>query len=1422
ALADNLVFNSDLTLDGGSRLRLLSGATVAGANINLTGIGTQVIGVGYTTTLSGKTINLDGSSSTFSVDGDNTVTLDTGTTLRGAGGINVVFSNAGSQHLVNKGLISSDTETLSVNNFVESLTNDPGGNVQVVGGNILNMQANQFINNGDMLATGGSVLRLSSTGGWDNNGTITVDATSRLEIEVPFATADLGTIDNSAGGTVRVETTWDNSGETFNFNTTTGSWFLFGGTVSGGTLNPGPGGDTLLFSSSQANTLTNNATVVGDLNLIGSSRVRLFSGATFTGQNVNYTGSGTKVLGVQYDFTLVNQHINMTEGTPSISIDADTTLTVGPNSSINGKGGINVSYSSAGSQQLVNQGLITANLGSNFTVSTSIDNLVNESTGTLSADNSLLNIGANRFENNGIAKAENGGILRFNTGIVDFTNVAADTLTGGTWQVLAGSRIELEETSFTINAADITLSGAGSVFLLTTDDTPIEDLLTTNTADGALRILDSRNYTTSNSLDNSGVIQLGGGSLSPASLTNSAGGEIFGHGAVIPIIANSGTVRAAGGILTTAHIDGQSGSIVIDPDGTFNLSIANADSDADYLTHNGTDPESLRLGVNDIIVGVDYNNANFGVGDAFDHRANVTGTGLIRPAVATAQSVTGADISDGATATPTLDFGNVRVGTQNASNFNLNHVDGGSGSVLLRLALKTVADGGNVTDARLNGSGVTAGNLGPIARGASHALTVNFDPDTSGPLTGQAVFLDNNFDNVDTQTLVITGEAYNPADPAVTPDPVALGAAHVGDTLQQVMTVANNAPAGDASEDLDVTSIAASGHASLVAGSPTEIQNLLAGASNTDVSIEVDTSTPGVKAGSFTADLTSTGEVNSVDIPGLDPLPLTPANISVSATVYGFAQPLFSDVMLGEFHTGAPVNGSVQIDNTAATDGFHEDLNATVSGFGGDVTSAAGSVDVAAGGSAPTGIDFSVAISTPGAKSGTIDLDLTSLAQVAGSPIVGLSDTPLAPGQVDVTASAFALAETNDQPDTIDFGVVHIGDAVSQALTVTNTATPSGGFTEFLDAARTSTLNHATSAGPIGNLAAGDSSTAISVGIETDQPRTINGSVTIGYASDPNGINALGTTSLGSQTIDILGQVNHFASVEYLFTSGDGMLSLTGPNEFTLDFGSVPLLSGPPSAQLALLNGAPATHSDTLSGSFTLPNLSPFTPNGFGNFAGLAGLDSIPVSVSLADTFPGIYQDAITLDPSSDNASSSTPLPTLTLNLVGEIAAIPGDFNFDALVNDTDVDLLSDEINAGAHGGLFDLTDDALVDAQDGVAWIGIYNTFPGDFNLDRVVGVPDLILWAQNFGLSPNARFTLGDSDFSGTIGVPDLIEWAQNFGNASAPPTLLPPAVSSSSGATAIPEPGSAALALALVTLLKIRRRHSTHRPHDTDASH
>ena len=612
-------------------------------------------------------------------------------------------------------------------------------------------------------------------------------------------------------------------------------------------------GDELQLETS----LTNNGTIT-----INSDGVNADSELTALG-SLTIDGTGDIVL---------NNNIGVTVPQRA-SVDAalGETITQGADHTISGQGQINAA--------LINNGTVSAD-------------------GT----NGIVLNGGDKT-NNGVFEALDGSTLSTGTG-TSLTNLSGGVLTGGTYRVINGGNgasAAFNGSTLTDIAAgtEIVLSGANST--LTFDGVALEDTVSSNS--GTVRILDNRDFeltTNVTSFNNFGLIELGGGTLSGVglvdSLQNNAGANFTGFGTLDGPIGNAGNVNAIGGTLTISTISGAGvgNSVNIAQDAALDVSNPeNGDSSTDLLSHAGTD---LALGANNFLVTGDYDNANAGVGNAFDARTNVSGTGQILASPGTTQTITG-DVTNGTQPSVVLDFGNVRVGSSNSLSYAINN-DGTSGPDL-RGAVQTddtTGNGGNLTDARLSGSGTTAGNFDPIGVGeASDNLDVTFNATTAGSLNGQQVAIVNNFDNVDNQVLSVTGAAFNAAQASVTPTTFDFGIVHVGDVVPAAtFNVANVATAGLNSEDLRAENIVASGNVSLEVDGPLSVL-VEADASSEDIRVLFGTSTAGVQSGLVSVDLVSTGQVGGNDIAGLGELGLGTEQITFTGQVNNFA---FADLFL--------------------------------------------------------------------------------------------------------------------------------------------------------------------------------------------------------------------------------------------------------------------------------------------------------------------------------------------------------------------------------------------------------------------------------------------------------------------------------------------------------------------------------------------
>ena len=253
-----------------------------------------------------------------------------------------------------------------------------------------------------------------------------------------------------------------------------------------------------------------------------------------------------------------------------------------------------------------------------------------------------------------------------------------------------------------------------------------------------------------------------------------------------------------------------------------------------------------------------------------------------------------------------------------------------------------------------------------------------------------------------------------------------------------------------------------------------------------------------------------------------------------------------------------------------------------------------------------------------------------------------------------------ATAQAQITPDPVNFGIVHVGDVDEQDLTISNVASAGA---SGLDASIQSETGDATaSGGPIDDLAAGLSSTAIEVGLNTSNAGDQTGTVTLaensnlGETVDGVPITAFATT----QQVQVEGTVNNYAKAEVTEASGDGSLSLqndNGVNAYVLNLGTTTVGAADLTAELGLLNAAIGP-ADVLSATFEGPaGSSQYTNSGFGSVSGVdaGSVDDIG-SVDLSTSEAGTYTETLVVKPTGSNASGySGALPTETVEIIGTV-----------------------------------------------------------------------------------------------------------------------------------------------------------------------
>ena len=952
---DVRILNGPLTASAGSKFETTSGNQYL-QNVTLTN--------GTAFNVSSATLRIDNvltNNGTVTLGASGTLLGETATSAIGGNGTIMLASTAGGgatfynvngtamtigsgQTVVGSGNIGANQGVLTNNGTINAdgsgtglLTLDAqGGSTGIGAGNGVGTNANTpFLNTGLIEATGGATLTFAQ-GLYENSGSGSIQAlggsTIHLNDDVRIIN---GPLTASAGS---------------KFETTTGNQYLQNVTLTNGTA----------FNVSSAtlridNVLTNNGTIMlgtsGTLlgetptSTLGGSGTVVLADAGATLYNFNGTvmtiGSGQTVRGS--GSIGINQGVIQNDG----NILADGAITIDAQGGSSGLGAGN-GLGTGGNAAFLNNGQVQANNGG-ATLTLAQGLYENSAAGAFSAGT------GSTFEmasDAGLVNLQSGGVL--NKGFYgSFTTGATSTVD---LRSNAANSIVTIGTNHAGIDTIVTLSGANSVIEVTPlgggTPTTIDNSLQQVAQSGVLVLANGRTFTASNgAFTNAGEVRLQNGTLTaPAGLTNS--GLVDGYGAVTTPITNSGTIVADGGTLTSQAITGvagpggATGTIQSNAGGTLNLAGAAGGSTAAFLTNNG----NLALGANNVLVTTDYQNANFGSGNAFNAHADVTGSGLIQ-AVSATQTLSGAGLSGN-----TLNVGNVRLG--GTSSTTLTITNNGTATTLR----------GAVESATTNTVSVSSANFVVAANGGSTNVTLSYTGTTAGSLAGQSIVVANNFDNVADQTLNLTGAAYNAASASIAPNPINLGATRVGGTLSGNVTITNTAPIGAYSEKLAVTSATGAGGAS-----STSTPGLINPGAGAIAGVALSTTTSGTLSGSVTYGLATDGTGTS----GLAQAALASQTVAVNGKVYavavaqlGTTNVAFTTVRAG---SAAPT-ANVAVTN-GATGALTDSLNTSITALPATVT---GSAPGALGSGQSGNLTFAENTATAGVYSGNGTIGFTS------------------------------------------------------------------------------------------------------------------------------------------------------------------------------------------------------------------------------------------------------------------------------------------------------------------------------------------------------------------------------------------------------------------------------------------------------------
>ena len=1179
------------------------------------------------------TFNLDDPSALLSVEGTGTTTLGADVIVRGQGSFGRALFTGGSNTLTNNGLVSADVAG-------GTLTIQTPGN------------SGTFVNNGTLQAIGGGILTLSTS------------------------------IDANPGSQILAAN---------------GSQVLQNGVTLNGAINTI--GSGVLTATSNGNNVLNAVTLNGTLDAasVVNSREIIVNGLTINGV-VNIANGGVVSLdsagttgGAQAISGTVS--INLNDPAAWLSVEGTGTTTLGPNVVVHGQGNLGQALFVGGANTLVNNGRISADTaGGTLTINTPGNSGILQNAALVDARNGgMLVLSTNVANAGGTISAQTGSSVVQNgvtitggtvstagTGTINVTSSGTNVFNGVTIAGNVDMSTAVNSRERVVNGA--TLDGAINIAnggILSLDSTAIPNQAISGT--GSINLNDPAARL---SIEGTGTTTLGGGITVRGQ--GNIGTALFSGGA--NTLTNNGLILAdvSGGTLTVAQ-PANSGTLVgsgmLQANGGTLALATNGDITQGRLVI-GAAGSAVTLDGHNVIINTDYTNAQWGSGNAFDRHAAVTGAGAIVAGGNAAQAITGAGVTNGSTTNATLTIGSVRVG---ANTVDYRIANTGTSGPTLRGAIQTSVGGANLTDPRLSGAGVTAANYNTGGPGASTGdLGVTFTVTSAGtlaPLTGQAINLRSNFDNIADQKLNIVlasgAAAYQAAAGQIQTPALNFGTIQVGQTVSQDLVIRNTAtgPAGFV-EDLNAAFGASSGTgASLITGSGS-LNGILAGtnstAANGAMTVTVNTAAAGTVNGSITVDYTTAGKVNGVSN-GLGTASVGSENYGVAgtiktvATVVNAASPVVNTptVALGAHRVGDTAPTAFVSVTNQATASPQAALDASIASGGAPVT-ASGSFNLLAPG-ATSASQLAVGLSTANAgdftganaKSATINL-ISDASNIGGCG--STCQMTLASQQVAVTGKVYSQAAAQVNTTAVDFGIVHVGDTLAaRGISITNSG-PASALSDVLRGSLGNAGGAFTTGGSFAALAAqATDATSLTAVLSTANSGVFSGSAMATFASHDADLADL---SLGSAAITLTGQVDNYAKVGLEQTGGPVTLARSG-NVYTLDFGTLAKGSAGLDDTLAVLNSASGL-ADLLSGSFTPSGSAPgFDLSGFGAFSGLgAGQAKGGLTVDFDTGTVGSFEDTITLHSTGSNASGySGALDDVTLVLEGEVtgstAAVP-------------------------------------------------------------------------------------------------------------------------------------------------------------------
>ena len=356
--------------------------------------------------------------------------------------------------------------------------------------------------------------------------------------------------------------------------------------------------------------------------------------------------------------------------------------------------------------------------------------------------------------------------------------------------------------------------------------------------------------------------------------------------------------------------------------------------------------------------------------------------------------------------------------------------------------------------------------------------------------------------------------------------------------------------------------------------------------------------------------------------------------------INGIANPGSVSVNLGNVRLNSAASQNLSVLNQA-TGNQQAVLNASIATNGAPVT-AGGSFSGLAPGATSTGLQVGLNTSTAGNQSGSATVsavsDITAFGNCAPNCTLNL-----APQTVNVTGAVYRLAAVATTTITPSITLAaRVGAAApSSAINITNNSVD--GFTEGLNVVRGATAAGFTSSGgPITNLAANASSSAIGITLNTGTAGTFSGNQVLALASNGT-ITSNSDVALGNVNVALNGKV---------YTTAVAQVNTAAINFGIVHVGDVVALKN-----ISVTNNAAVTAlNDTLVGSISATG--PFSGSGtLGAGVAATATDATSLKVGLNTATAGIFSggtagtaNLLLASHNPDMADLALSTPTVALN----------------------------------------------------------------------------------------------------------------------------------------------------------------------------